>query len=235
MLHVQVAEHFRENARNDQAVFQCITGPGRRLRAVGDDPPATIRRARQIDRILVQPDTAGRLDALTGPQIAVLAIDQRWRQQAFGKQLLLAVEVGQNGIEQGCPLRDRSRDFGPLFCRDDQRQRVERPRPVGAAGIGVDVVGDPVFLDPSIDEIKATMHFVRRDRVKMNEELPPVRTNSAVGIEHFIVAASAVGVDCEECAGHSASQAMRAGRFRPFFVRPESRNPHLEGLGTAQV
>jgi len=121
VLDMQVAEHFREDARNDQPVFQRVTGPGGGLRPVGNNPPATVRRTRQIDRILVQPGTTGRLDTLTGPEIAVLTIDQGRRQQAFGKQFLLTVKIGQDRIQQGGSLGHGSRDLGPFFGRNDQR------------------------------------------------------------------------------------------------------------------
>lgn len=206
VLDVQVAKHLGEDARDDQPVFQRIACPGRRLRAVGDDPPAAVRRTRQIDGVIVQPDTTSRLDALTGPQVAVLTIDQRGRQQTFGEELLLAIEIGQHGIEQGGTLGDCRRYLGPFVGRDNQRQRIERPRPVGAVRIGIDVVGDAIFLDAPVDELQTLVHLVRRHRIEVAEELPPVRTYDPVRRQHFVVAAGAVRVDCEECACHSAGK-----------------------------
>ena len=114
MLDVQVAEHLGKDARNDQPVLQRVAGARGRLRAVGDDPPAAVRRTRQVDRIMMQPDAAGRLDALARPQVTVLAVDQRRWQQAFRQQFLFAVEVGQHGVEQRRALGHGGRDLGPF-------------------------------------------------------------------------------------------------------------------------
>ena len=204
MLDAQVAEHFREDARHDEAVFQRIAGARGGLRAVGDHPPVAVGRPGQIDGVVVQPDIARRLDAVAGPQVAVLAIDQRRRQQTLGEQGLRPVEVGQHGVEHGGALGDRHRHLGPLLRRDDQRHRVQGPRPVGPIGRGIDVVGDAVFQDAPVDEFQALAHFVRRHRVEMVEELLPVRTYAAIRRQHFVVAVGAVGIDGEEGAGHGA-------------------------------
>ena len=197
VLHAQVMEHLGEDTRDDEPVFQCIAGARRRLRTVGDGPPAAVRRACQVYRVVVQPDTARWPRAATGPQEAVLAIDQRRRQQPLGEQALFAIEVGEHRVHQCCALGDRGGDFGPLVGCDDQRQRVERPRAIGALGIGIDVVGDAVFLDAPVDEGQALVHLFRRGAVKVLEELLPVRPHLAARAEHFVVAAAALRVDCK--------------------------------------
>jgi hypothetical protein len=67
-----------------------------------------------------------------------------------------------------------------LVRRNDQRKRIERPRPVGPVGIGVDVVGHPVFLNPLLGEIEASAHFFGRHRIDVIQELFPVRAHLAL-------------------------------------------------------
>ena len=66
MLHVQVAEHLREDARDDEPVLERVARSGRRLRAVVDDPPAAVGRARQVGGVLQQMAAAGRAQPLGG-------------------------------------------------------------------------------------------------------------------------------------------------------------------------
>jgi len=127
----------------------------------------------------------------------MLAVDQRRRQQALGEQSLFAVEVGQHRVHQRGTLGDRRRNLGPFVGRDDQRQRVERPRTIGTLGVGINVVGDAVFLDAAIDEGQALVHLFRRGAVEVLEELLPVRPHLAARAEHFVVAAAALRVDCK--------------------------------------
>jgi hypothetical protein len=49
VLDVQFTEHFRKDARHDQAVFQRVASPRRGLRAIADSPPATVWGPREID------------------------------------------------------------------------------------------------------------------------------------------------------------------------------------------
>ena len=72
--------------RNDEPVLHRVPCAGGTLRAVGDDPPATVGRAGQITTVKVQKSTAGRLQPAARPQIIVMTVDDgRWK-QTFGKQ-----------------------------------------------------------------------------------------------------------------------------------------------------
>ncbi len=199
---MQLAEHFRKNPRDDQPVLERVACPRRGLRAVAYGPPAAVRRAGEIDRVIVQPDSARRRDAAARPQVAVLAIDERRRQQPLGEQFLLAVEIGQDGVEQPGTLGNGGGNPGPFVVRNDQRQRVERPRTIGPLGIGIDVVGDAVFLDPAVYELEPLTHLLRRHRIEVVVELPPVRPHHAVIRQHLVVTAGAVRIDREECTSH---------------------------------
>src|SRR5262249_46326654 len=52
-LHSERAEQPSIHRRNEEPVLHCVAGPGGTLRAVGDDPPAAVRRAGEIATIKI--------------------------------------------------------------------------------------------------------------------------------------------------------------------------------------
>lgn len=187
VLHPQVAVQLGESARDDLPVLQCITGAGRRLGTVGSDPPATVRRPGQIHRVQVQPGAARRLHALTGPEEVVVPEHQLGRQQPFGDQFLRPVEIGQDAVEHGCPLRHTGGDLLPFVSRNQVGQQVEFPGPVGTLGVGVDVVGDAILLNLPGQHGFALRQVLRATACQLVEQTAPVRTHVALGVEQFVV------------------------------------------------
>jgi hypothetical protein len=135
VLDAQVAELLGKGRPTMVRFSSRVASAGGRLGTVGDDPPAAVRRARQVGRVEVQVGVAGWLDALAWPEEVVVAVDQRRRQRAVLEQFLFAVEVAKNGVEQAGTLLDRARrPVATRRRRQNQRQRVEFPGPVGAFG-----------------------------------------------------------------------------------------------------
>ena len=95
-----------EGARQHQPVFQRITGPRGRLRAIVQDPPASIGAAADIGGIEIEVSPAGRLDAAHRAQIFSTAGDRRRRHRAFRDQAALAVEIVQHQLQQLRALHD---------------------------------------------------------------------------------------------------------------------------------
>ncbi len=210
VMHAQVAEQLGEHARDDQAVFQRVARPGRRLGAVRDHPPASVRRARQVGGVQVQMHAARRRDAVRRAQEPGMPMHQRRGQQPLAHQPLLAVDVRQDAVEQGGALDHRGLDLGPLRVRDDQRQQVELPGPVGAAGIGIDVVGDAVLADLLLDLGQPLAHLLRRGGHQRVEQRPPVLPRLVRRGEHLVVARRVLGIGGEQLAGHVGQRANRS-------------------------
>jgi hypothetical protein len=95
------------------------------------------------------------------PRVIVVAEDQVRRQQAFADQRLRPVVVGRDRIEQRGALGDAGGKALPFRRIDDLRQQVELPRPIGALGVGIHVVG--------------------------GEQRSPLPTDVAVGVEQFVI------------------------------------------------
>ncbi|MNP38601.1 hypothetical protein D3C76_1321230 [compost metagenome] len=159
------------------------------MRAIGGYPPAAIGRARQINGEQMQKSTVRRLDALAGPEEIVVAKYQFGRQQTFGDQALRAIEIGQYCIEQARTLGDTGRQLLPLIGGNHMGQQVQLPWPIGALGIGVDVIGDAVFLDLSGQQ-RLTLHQLRGcAALQLVEQSTPVRPNGTAVVEQFVIGA----------------------------------------------
>jgi hypothetical protein len=106
-------------------------------------------------------------------------------------------------------------------------------------GVGIDVVGYAVFLDPPVDELQAARRISSGATAsRWATNLLPVGPDLASSVrQHFVVTAGAVRVDREEGSGHGACYGFAAaavaglkdGACRPAFA---CRVPQLE---TAQV
>jgi hypothetical protein len=188
VLHMQFAEHLREDTRDDQPVLQRIAGTGGRLRAVGDDPPVTIGRARQVGGVVEQVHAARRADALHLMQVATVAEDDRRRDRAGAQELLRAVDVAEHAVQQVGALRDAGGDLLPLGSRQQQRQRVDFPGPVGAFRIGVDVVGDPVFADLAFHQRQRLADLQALAIRQRTQERIPVRSGRSGRRQQLVVA-----------------------------------------------
>ena len=214
-LHMQLAKAIRKGPRHDDPVLQRIACPGWPLGAVGDHPPAPVRRAGQIGRIQVQPGVARRAYALAGPFVAMLAIHQRRRQQALAQQPAFAVQITEDRIEQLRTLGDRAGDAGPLVAVEDQRQGVELPGPLDPHRVGIDVVGHAVGLDRVAHRARAFVEPARVGLVEPVGEGLPGGVRLARGGEHLVVAGGVQRVAVGQAGGHRGlSCARRAPRGR---------------------
>ena len=207
VLHMQFAEHLREDARDDQPVLQRVAGSRRRLGAIGDDPPVAVGRARQIGRVVEQVHAARRVDALHLMQVAAVAEDDRRRDRAGSQQVLRAVDVAQHAVQQVGALRDAGGDLFPFGGREQQRQGVDLPGTVSAFRVGVDVVGDPVLADLAFHQRQRLADLESLAGRQRAQERIPVRARQAGGRQQFVVTALDRGVS-----GKQPSQHVSAAR-----------------------
>lgn len=118
-----------------------------------------------------------------------MAEHQLGRQQAFGNQLLRAVEIGQHAVEQGRTLRHAGGDLLPLVSGDQVGQQVEFPRAISAIRVGIDVVGNAVFLDLPRQHGLTLRQVLRAAARQLLVQTAPVRAHVALGVEQFVVGA----------------------------------------------
>ena len=150
----------------DLAILERVARARRRLRAIGEQPPAAVGRARQVGGVDVQPGAVGGPQVVAGPEVVRMAERQLGRDVPFGEQALRAVEIRQQRIEQARALRDAGFDGLPFGGRQHERQRIERPGTIGALRVGVDVVGDAVLDDEPARELERAAHRVGRSSAR---------------------------------------------------------------------
>ena len=146
-LHLQRLKGQRKLGRNREPVFQQIAKSRWRLATLPLNPPVAVGSARQIKGRNVQAGAADRLDAPHGTQVTRVAVHQRSRQQAALQQLLRAVNIGHDALEQAHPLQDAGFDLLPALRLDQQGKQVERPGTLRTAFIGINVVGHAVVAN----------------------------------------------------------------------------------------
>ena len=201
---VIVAERFGQNARGDETVRQRVARAGGNLRAVGNHPPASVGRTRQVGGVEMQKGVAGHVDAVAGPQKIRLGENQRRRKPARTDEFLRAVAVGENFVQQRGALDQTGFERAPFVRRDDERNRVELPRTFHAARVAIDVVGDALLVDEPLAGVRAPRQFRRAEFLQFAEQLRVVRKHFAVRREQFIKRARAALVTGQQLSGGAA-------------------------------
>ena len=171
------------------AVLEGIPAAHRRLAAVLENPPAAVRRAPDVGGVVVQAPAAAHRHAVAGPEELGIAEHQRRGQVSVQHQALLAVAVREHGVEQPGTLHQACLEAAPVLRRDQQRQRVEPPRPRGCIALPVDVVGEPVLVKDPLDPLPARVHFDAAQRPQRIDQLLPVWPDLAIGRLHLVVRA----------------------------------------------
>ncbi len=179
--HRHVADGFGMHLLEDLAVLERVARARGRLRAIGQQPPAPVGRARQVRGVHVQPGAVERPQALAGPQVVRVAERQLGRHVTFGQQALRTVQVGEQRVQQPRALRDAGLDDLPLGGRQHEGQRVQGPGPIRALRIRVHVVGDAVFDDEPARQLQRTAYRIGRFvGAQPVDERPPVRAHRAL-------------------------------------------------------
>ena len=113
---------------------------------------------------------------------------------AVQEQLLRPIEIGKNDVQQARPLDEARFQIAPLRSRDQERNRVQTPRPVGSQRIAIDVVADAVFPDPLPRYLPAVGQFLRAERRQRGDVPVPVGTKDAGLHAHLVVDARSLAI-----------------------------------------
>ena len=207
--HAEVVVQLRKDARHDVAVLQRIAGSRGGLGAIRQSPPGAVRRARHVDRVDVQPAVAGHGYAVAGPQKIRMSERQLRRHQAGAQQLLRAVQIGEQGIQESGTLLHPEFYLPPLRGGQQQRQRIEHPGAVAALWIGVDIVSHAVLRDQAARQIRAPAHRLGAVTGQSLDQRPPMRAHVAGVIKQLIVATRVARIGVKARFGH---RSVCAGR-----------------------
>ena len=197
-LAVDAREHLGDHA----AVGHDVSQPDRGVGAVGEHGPRAVGVAREVRRGVEELVGAGDADAVGGADEAGVAQDHLRRQQPGGQQAALAVEVGEDRVEQLGALAQRRLQVVPLQLVDEHRQRVELPR---VCGIGRD---EALVLQQAHDLGAAGVEPVRPAQPGLLGELLPGQAGGAGRLEHLVVPGAVGAVGLEQVQGGSRCVAM---------------------------
>ena len=216
VLHRQLAEHLREHARDDEPVLERVARTRRSLRAVAHHPPPAVGRAREVGGVLQQVAATGGLEPFGRREEAAVAEDHRRRDESAFHQRLRAIEIAEHAVEQVGPLLDAGRDAFPLVGGQQERDRIDLPRPLGTGRIGIHVVGDAELADLPLGERERVADFAFAALGKRAREGIPVGARLARSSEQLVVAVLRRRVAREQliehgAAGHVAWSVERGG------------------------
>ena len=184
-LHPHLAEGLGEQARDEQPVFQQVAQARGRLRALAHHPPVAACVARHVERGDVQVRAAHGPHAVQRAQVAGVAVHQRAGQQAGAQQRLGAVAVGHHRVEQARALARPGFDALPVAGCEQQREQIDRPGPLRAVGVGIDVVGDAVVAHLALQAVHAPVHVTQAGTARVMEKFGPIACQASAGSYRF--------------------------------------------------
>ena len=222
-LHPALAEGLGQRARDHQPVLECVSGARGCLGPVGEHPPLSVRRAREVGGVELEPAASLEPRPVTRPQVARVREDQPRRQQPLAQQPLRPIEIGEDRVEQPRPLGERRAHRLPLGFGRDQRDGIQLPGPIHSARVAVDVVGDAVLVDQPARGFPTARHLGASHRVERAHEGIPVGARAA-GVSQHLVVQPGEGLVVEP-------QRIGPGHRRAAQVRRRSRVKGYSGSG----
>src|SRR5882757_2096035 len=120
--------------------------------------------------------------------------DERGGQIPVQEQFLRTVEIGKDGVEQAGALDEARFQISPLLRRNEQRNRVQAPGPVGPQRVTVNVVADAVLADALPGGLPAVGKFLPAERSQRSDVAIPMGTKNAGLHAHLVVNARSLAV-----------------------------------------
>jgi hypothetical protein len=122
---VRLAKWLFENVRHDQAILESVAGPGRCLGSVAQHAQSSSRGTHEVGRVEVEVGAHGY--AVTRAQEGRIAEHEARWQKALTDELLRAVDVLHDAIDEGSPL-GQALGKHRIICSVQQRgQGIEMP------------------------------------------------------------------------------------------------------------
>ena len=135
-------EQFREHLHHRFAVFQHVADTGRRAGIVLQHVELVFAGAHDVGADDMGIDAARRAEADHLRQEGVVLLDQFARNAAGPDDLLLVVDVVEEGVERDDPLLDALGQLAPFAAGNDARDEVEGDELFGGVRVSVDREGD---------------------------------------------------------------------------------------------
>jgi hypothetical protein len=184
--HVHASVQLGQRARQRDPVLQRVAHAGRGLRAVAEHPPAAVGSAAEVGGIDLQHPPAARHDTDDRAQEVRAAGNDGGRKRAVAHQLRLAVDVGQDRVQQRGALDEAGADGGPLVLRNDQGEVAQRPRALLALAVVVHPVIDAAVLLVAIGDGEGGVDLAAPPGRQRGEHRLPVPPRPPGVVDHLV-------------------------------------------------
>lgn len=141
--------------RDDPAVRHRVAGAGRRLRTIRQHAPRAVGTPGQVGRRHEELALRGKPHLVRGRQEAGVTQDHLGRHEPLAQHPAGPVEVREQRVEHTGPLLQPRLEACPLLRGQDNRERVDRPRP-GAGVRPRTSPRDPVVRDETLHRLAAS-------------------------------------------------------------------------------
>ena len=188
-----------KEVRGDVAVFQHLAQPARRAGVVAEHRPLTVSQA---DEVAAGGDDEAAADRLHAPSVVKkgrAGIHQIRRDQTFAQQLLRAVKIRQNRVDQARPLRQPGRNLRPLGGGNQQRNGIELVRLTHAANVAVNIKGGSQIRDHAGGGGGDRTALLGAPTLDLLAHAEPMRPDLTARIPHFIPHRTAHPEDRRRC------------------------------------
>ena len=116
------------------------------------------------------------------------------REMAAAQQLLRAVKIRQNLVQQMRALYQAGFQRAPLRRRNQERDGIQTPRAVHSERIAIDIVGNAVFPNSLAGDLPTAGKFFAAERGHRSDEPIPMRTKNTWRGGHLVVHAVRLAV-----------------------------------------
>ena len=123
---------------------------------------------------------------MTGAQESRIGMQQGGREQSPLQQVLRAVDVGQNEIQQSGPLNESGFHPFPFRRVDEQGENIKIPDPFGAFAFAGEVIGDSMLTEQLSRPFMPLLQARNSKSLHVVHERLPVRPDKPKRCLHFI-------------------------------------------------
>jgi hypothetical protein len=185
-LHANALEHGGKGPLHRPAVFQNVTDAAGTAAVVLQHQVLALVVADQIRAADVNVNVLRHVEVHELAPEMFSREDIGRRDDAVLQDFLLVINVAQEQVQRRDALREAAFELLPFLGRNDARQQVERENLLRARRIAIDVERDALAQKREVNRLAFVFEFPRRQGLEQLPELPVMRTQLALGIEHFV-------------------------------------------------
>ena len=184
---VMLLEHLRIEAHHHLTVFEHVGDAGRRTQVILQHVVLTVVIAHHIDAGDMGIGVVWQVDALHARLILLVGQHLLGRDQPRAQNILLMIDVIEEGVERFHPLANAAVNALPLPGGYDPRHAIKRDQPLGSLILAVHVKGD---ADTVKKQFRLRFFLPDRELIGVAKPLPPgiiVRPLFTLRGQHLVI------------------------------------------------